>query len=156
MPTHREIRTAIGAKISAAQANTRVHLFERYLANLGALKEQYVDINAATLIGCHIRRVATQRQQTSVGRWMITHKWAIRFYRALDDESESELAFDDWVEAVAEAFRTDETLSGLIFETRPNDSTDTEGLQVEESGPVMFCGVLSHSAKCALFTTHLQ
>lgn len=156
MPTHRQIRAAIAANITAAQANTKVHLFERYLKELGTLKTEYVNATAGKLIGCHIRRVSSQRTAPGVGRWVILQRWTIRFYQALDDATQSELAFDDWIDAVGEVFRTDQTLGGLVFQTNPEDGQNTDGLQVDDSGPVMFCGVLSHSAKCTLFTTHLQ
>jgi hypothetical protein len=151
-PTHREIRAAIKAVIAAADTTAVVHDFERYASNLGDLKKLFVSDDR--LMGCHIRLISTKRTAPGVGRWMIRHRWQIRFYMALDDANTSELSFDDWLEAVAEAFRANQTLGQLVGETAPNDSENTDGLQLDDSGPVMFCNVLCHSAKTTLYTRH--
>lgn len=153
-PTHVQIRDAIKAKITALATPAQIHTFEAYSAQLGDLRLLYV-INGQ-LIGGHIRLVGTRRTAPHVGRWNIRHKWRLTFYMAIDQAAESELAFDTWIEAIAEAFRLDQTLGGLLFSTTPEDSAGTDGLQLDDSGPVMFAGVLAHSAKCTLHTTHLQ
>lgn len=158
LPAHTVIRDAIAAKVSGAQAGAMVHTFERYATHLGDLKALFVDttVDQPKLMGCHIRRTATKRTAPSTGRWHTRHTWALRFFMALDDAAQSELAFDTWLEAVAEAFRTDQTLGGLAASLQDDSYDNTDGLQLEESVPVMFCGVLSHSARCTLQTLHFH
>jgi hypothetical protein len=158
--THRQIRDAIAAVIAGAQANTRVQTYERYAVQLPALKELYVA--EGRLIGCHIRRVSLKRTTGGIGRWHALTRWQIRFYHAIADDEASELAFDDWLDAVAQAFKADETLrtvefpNGAVAQTGPADSQKTQGLQIDDSTPVMFCGVLCHAAKCTLWTQHFE
>jgi hypothetical protein len=85
----------------------------------------------------------------------VLNKWRISGFLSLDDANQSEIVFDNLVEAVCDAFRADETLGGLIAGT-VMDNPNVAGIQVEDSGPVMFAGVLCHSARLVLYTWHIR
>lgn len=152
MPTLDQIRGAIKAKIEGVAGTGIVHDYERYANDLAAFKSLYV--SAGTLKGWLIRRVATRETSPAVGRWIVTHRWQIRAYQGLDDAAASEKAFDTLIESVRAAFRADDTLGGVVGTCTLPD--DIAGLQVEDAGPVMFAGVLAHSARCALATRHFE
>jgi hypothetical protein len=90
-----------------------------------------------------------------LGSYNVLNRWRISGFMSLEDSSASEIVFDNLVEAVCDAFRSDETLGGLIAGT-VMDSPNVAGIQVEDSGPVMFAGVLCHSARLVLYTWHIQ
>ena len=77
------------------------------------------------------------------------HTWRITGYMALDDGGATELVFDELVEAIRLAYRLDPTLGGAA-QLSPADGA---GIDVTDSKPVVFCGVLCHSATLQL-TTH--
>lgn len=68
---------------------------------------------------------------------------------SLDDETQSELAFDNLIEAARDAFREDETIGGAVETTTVDGQA---GLQLDDSGPSMFAGVLCHHARLSLAT----
>lgn len=151
MITHLQIRNAIKTKMLTAGGIGVVHTFERYAANLAELKPLYV--TGGKVNGWFIRLVRTQRASAAMGRMAILHTWLIRGFMSLDDAATTELTFDTLVEAMQEAFQADETLGQLVGATVFEDQK-VAGLQRDDSGPVMFAGVLCHSAKLTLNTLH--
>jgi hypothetical protein len=151
--TVQQIRDAIAAKIDGIAGTGMVHSYERYAKNMGDLKTLYVEPASGMLKGWHVRRVTTVRHLDAIGRTTVDHGWELRAVMALDDASGSEKGFDTMIEAVDHAIRDDDTLGGLIGTTTVGDLT---GLQIKDSGPAMFAGVLSHLALCSLQTRHFE
>lgn len=144
---HAEIRDALGALIAFVPDVGNVHTYERYVREEGKFRELYLYETAAgvqQLRGWWLRRTATQENSLGVGRYLEVHTWQIRGYMALNDFDGSEHAFDALIEAMRDAVRADPTLGGVCEQSPLGDSTD--GLQVLDSGPVLFCGALCHSA----------
>ena len=100
------------------------------------------------LRGWYVRRTATRETTLAVGRVLNVHTWRVRGFMALQEPS-SELVFDALVEAARGVFRADETLGGVA---QPGPLNTATGLQVVDSSPVMFTGVLCHSATLQLQT----
>lgn len=155
MATTEQIRAAIVAGLQAIPDIGVVHGFERYAADLAKLRQLYT--NANRLAGCCVRRVRQQRITRNFGgpRLVVTH-WQILAYRALADADGSELAFDAVIDAALTVFDQDETLGGLVIDLSadPGGDGEAEGMQLDQSGPVMFAGVLSHKAAFTLITRH--
>lgn len=151
MSTQQQIRDAIKTKMLTAAGIGPVHTYERYADSLAKLKPLYV--TGGKLNGWHIRLIRSQRQSLFMGRLQITHTWQIRGYMSLDDDAASELAFDVLVEALQNAFAADETLGGVVAQTVLEEDA-IAGLQRDNAVPVMFCGVLCHSAELRLLTRH--
>lgn len=143
-------RAAIVAKLAALDIGV-VHDHEPYAASLPALQALYQDADSGRLNGWHVRRVATREVATAIGRSVETVVWRIRGYYALAEAEGSELAFDDQIEAIRDAFRDDPTLGGAVHDTAEGERGPT-GIQVEDAGPVMFAGVLCHAATLSLTT----
>lgn len=153
MPTVEQIRTAIADKIAAVADAGRVHAWQRYAPNNTEFRALYVASigGAEQLRGWHVRRVATQETSDALGRYVVTHRWEIRGYLGLDDAAQTERTFDTLIEALRDAFRTDETLGSLVASTVVDEGA---GLQLDEHVPVMFAGTLAHMARLTLYTRH--
>lgn len=151
MATLAQIRAAIVAKLEGVAGIGNVHDRERYADRHSELKTLFV--TGGKVLGWVVRRVRTQEFSPAVGRYVVRHGWQIRGYMSFDDSASSETAFDDLIEDIRDAFRADEELGGLIAGIDVDDRT---GVQVEDSGPVMFCGALCHGCRLALTTEHYQ
>lgn len=154
-PTLQQIRDAIKAKMNAVAGIGKVHTYERYTQQQSALATLYKDTASGRLLGWNIRRAGTREVFLDTGRWVIDHDWKIRGFMALDDADATEQTFDALIEAIRDAFRSDDSLGGLIFSTCIDTKNSQAGVQVEEAVPVLFAGVLCHSARLALTTRHL-
>jgi len=145
------VRAAIAANLAAVPDIGMVHNYERYAKEYDALQALYVtQIDGANqLRGWYVRRTGRRQSSPSLGRYVITESWLVKGFMALADDTESELVFDALCEAVIEAFRADETLGGAVASTVMDDGT--AGLQMD-CGPVMFAGILCHSASLTLST----
>lgn len=145
------VRAAIVERLAAVPGIGRVHEYERFAASETAFRTLYSYTGAdhkPRLLGWHVRRAANaERRDDYVHDEVIT--WRIRGFMALEDESASEIAFDALIEAVRAAFRADHNLAGACAST---DYNDLAGLQLDESGPVMFAGVLCHGVTLTLYT----
>lgn len=159
MPALAAIRDAIKARLTGIVGIGKVNDFERYAQQMSALKEQYVfDTGGGVmqLRGWHIRRVRRREIYVDLQRWAIVNDWQLRGFMALDDAAASEKAFDDLIEAVCDAF---DTAPDLLNPPDPVEvvlDEEQAGVQVPESGPVMFAGVLCHSARLTLATRHYK
>lgn len=147
------VRAALMALVAAVPAIGQVHDRERYINDERRFRELYITTLAdgrQQLRGWWLRRVSTMERTLGVGRNVEVHTWHIRGYMALEDDSASELEFDGLIEALRDAVRADAQLGGVCQQGPIDDNTD--GLQVVESGPVNFCGVLCHGALLQLKT----
>lgn len=145
-------RTALAALFAAVPSVGVVHAFEPYAKSQGDFQAHYVWAvpgGGKQLRGWHIRRTATRERALGLGRTLNTHTWRITGYMALDDNGATELVFDELVEALRRAYRLDPVLGGAS-QLGPADGA---GIDVTDSKPVVFCGVLCHSATLQC-TTH--
>ncbi|MCU7934115.1 MAG: hypothetical protein KZQ99_04450 [Candidatus Thiodiazotropha sp. (ex Dulcina madagascariensis)] len=142
-----EIREAIAALLETVPAVGQVHRFERYAKNRTDMRVFYQQ--GEQVLGWHIRRVRTTEHSDYPGRWSRVYRWELRGYLSLDDESQTELQFDNVIEQICAVFRADDTLGGSVDTCIVGNEA---GIQVLESYPVMFAGVLCHSARLALNT----
>jgi hypothetical protein len=112
------------------------------------------DLNA--LRGWFVRRPMTTETGNVQGRTVELIRWQIRGFSALDDAAASELAFDDLLESVRNAFAQDETLGGTVDQCTVPDEPGAGQLesciQIDDAGPVMFAGVLCHACRLGLNT----
>lgn len=161
MPTLSQIRTAIVNKMKTVPDIGKVHSYQRYEANATALAGLYrTSIGGVEqLRGWYVTRVGTVQSSPGTGRYVINHRWRIRGFMGLDDARTSELTFDDLIDAARLAFRDDETLGGVVAGTaldQTGNQASPAGLQLDEQVPVMFAGVLCHSAAMTLNTWHTE
>jgi len=161
MPTLTQIRDAIHGKLSGVSGMGVVHKYERYAKEASALALLYYTGAAGSrrLHGWFIRRRAKRVTSPAEGRLAVVNEWMLRGYMSLDDADATELTFDALTEAIGAAFAADETLGGVVSATVIGDDNGADGVagvQVEDSGPVLFAGVLCHSARLKVFTRHYE
>lgn len=139
------IRNAIASTLSVAHG--QVHIFERYAKRSNDMKHfyEYKD----RLKGWHIRRVSTREQKISQCRFERVYRWEIKGFWSLHDADETELLFDVEIERICDAFRENDTLDGNVDSCIVGQEAN---IQVLDSGPVMFAGVLCHSCRLGLNT----
>jgi hypothetical protein len=152
-----DIRAALVARIGSVPQVGVVHDRERYLKNEAAFRSLYVASGVSPqLRGWWLRRAATERRALNMSRRLVIHTWHVRGYMALADDAGTELVFDELIESIAAALDSDPTLGGLTDPAPLNQQDSREGLQVTDCGPVMFCGVLCHSAVLELRTWNYE
>lgn len=145
------IRAAIIATMTSIADIGHVHSFERYAAQEGDFRTLYLynlGGGAKQIRGWYVRRVAS-RQIHSLQGVDDLHTWRIRGFRAIDDATQSEIAFDAHVEALRERFEAGITLADTVLTTIDENG---DGVTLEESEPVLLAGVLCHSARLRLVT----
>jgi hypothetical protein len=153
MSTLAAIRAAILATHQAVAGVGVVHDYERYSNNENKFRELFVYTPAGgdkQIRGWWWRRTSTVERMVTTGTTMNLHVWECRGYMALADAEASEKTFDQLVEDFRAAVRADPTLGG-VCEMNPQEG-DEDGVQVTDAGPVLFCGVLCHSAVLQLKT----
>lgn len=153
MSSTTQIRNAIVAALQDVEGIGRVHAFERYAKDTGKLAQLYMV--GRELHGWYVRRVALREVEWSSDENREVATWRIVGFMALKDEDASELAFDLIIDRIRAAFRNDESLGGLVEQLGDPDGGQGRGesaVQIEGSGPVMFCGVLCHQARLLLTT----
>lgn len=149
MPTIATVRAAIQATLSGVADIGVVHDYERWAARTDAFTALYLSATHGQIRGWYIRQLSRSERSPDVGRHAVIARWRLGGYMALDDSAQSEKTFDDLVEDVIDAFRADDTLGGTVDTCVVGDIA---GLQLEQSGPVMFGGVLCHGAQLGLQT----
>lgn len=135
------IRDRIKTVLSAVtDVGTKVYDYERWAKDWNA----YLSLFKANglIKGWTITRAATPETNETPTTNMRTHTFIIRGYYSLDDSAATEKTFQDLIESIATAFRTDPTLNGTAFDCGP--------LQVDIVGTVIFGAVLCHFCELKL------
>ena len=154
-PTVQQIRDTIKTMMLTVANVGVVHAYERYTAQQSKLAEFYKDGTSGRLQGWHIRRVSTRETYIDIGRWVIDHDWQIFGFMAIGDADATEETFDTLIESIRTVFRDDPSMGNLVFNTVIDEKNNQAGMQVEEAVPVLFAGVLCHSARIGLTTRHM-
>lgn len=142
------IRDAIVTTLAAIPDIGKVHGYQRYSARAKDLVDVYA--YKGQLRGWFVRRFSVVDKDVSLGSRRETTHWYIRGYMAIDDANQSELAFDALLDAIRAAFRAEwlpTNLGSTVIHRIYNEQMD---ISIDETGPVMFAGVLCHSARCSL------
>lgn len=153
MPTLSQIRGAIAAKIATVANIGKVHQFERFAKGEKDFRVMYE--HQGQIRGWNIRRIKRTATSKVLGVRDVVNVWRISGFMSMSDADGSELVFDGLLDDLCAAFSADEDLGGLIAGT-VLENPDVAGLQIEDSGPVMFAGVLCHSARGVLYTWHVE
>ncbi len=159
MSTLDTTRSALRALLSAVPAVGVVHTTERFSSSEQGFRQAYLYTHTDPLAddfaaephirGWYLRRTAT-REFNANGRILNEHTWLVRGYLSFKDAIASELIFDELVERMRDTVRGDGALgvAGLLG----SDVNEERGVQVAGVGPVLFAGVLCHSAALELKT----
>lgn len=152
MATVAQIRAAILAKLQGVTGIGKVYDYERFAKTEKEFQTLYKDTDNR-IRGWNFFRFATDERDLDIGEVRRLHSWRITGFLSLDDVDASGKLFDDLVELIATAFRTDRTLGGLVIDIKDMDQeAGAAGIQVNSIEPVMFAGVLCHRAQLMLIT----
>lgn len=147
------VRSAIVARLISVANIGVVHAYERYANDLARLKALYWSPTHNAVRGWYVRRPATSETGNIQARSVEQIRWRIVGLMSLDDAAASETTFDELIEAVRDAFADDETLGGTVDQcTDPENKAGESCIQLDDSGPVMFGGVLCHACRLGLTT----
>lgn len=137
--------STIRAKIKAileevTDVGSKVYDYERWAKTW----QEYLELFKSNGIikGWTITRRATPEISKTPSSNVRTHTFIIHGFYSLDDSAASETTFQDIIENIATAFRSEITLGGTAFDCSP--------LQVDSVGAVMFGGVLCHFCELRL------
>lgn len=144
MSEHSVIRAAIVGRLQQVAGIGLVHGYERYAKSDKDFRDLY--LQDGQLLGWHVRRIG---RREDVGSNDVFTDWEIRGFMALQDAGASELIFDDLYDAICDAWRADPTLGKAV--SAPKAGADVVPA-MQDSGPVMFAGVLCHSMRLKLTT----
>jgi hypothetical protein len=155
MTGHERIRAALVALLQTVPGIGVVHNYERFSKapkDFQALYQQGQNIR-----GFYVRRQSYRELPYSSTRNKVRTRWTVRGFASLVDADATELAFDRLLDDMAALVRA----KPVLFDTKDNElchtvTDDGAALQLIESGPVMFAGVLCHGAAFSLTTEHLE
>jgi non-ribosomal peptide synthetase component F len=152
------IRDWIIAQLNSVPNIGTVHGYQRYADRENQLATLYQ--HEGKLHGWFVRRASVVEKSLTRGINTEQTTWLIQGYLALHDAVASELEFDALLDAIRAVFRTDafdvwRTLSNdksinVVYTDQP--AKEQLGFAVVETMPVLFAGVLCHSAQCQLIT----
>ena len=156
------IRAWIVAQLNTVPNIGTVHSYQRYAAR----EKDLVDLYHANgrLHGWFVRRTSVVEKTLSVGINTEQSEWQVVGYLAINDTAASEIEFDGLLDAVRAVFRTDNFTAwrdmsngepiNLVYTEQP--AKEQLGLAVLNSQPVLFAGVLCHSAQCQIIINRRQ
>lgn len=145
------IRDALVAVMAGIPDMGAVHAWERYDKEAGRLLAHYtVEVDGKRQVrGWFVRRAKTGTTRQAGKAFFDRHAWEIRGYMGIEDATQSERVFDGLVEALRGALLADLTLGGVVM---PPERRDDGPELTLETGPVLFAGVLCHSASLQIVT----
>ncbi|MEQ8605182.1 MAG: hypothetical protein RIB45_17860 [Marivibrio sp.] len=146
-----DIRAGVLAFVNATPGVGVTHGYQRYAHKVSDFKSLYAQ--GEKVLGFFITRTGWSCEEHDSATNRIVNRWTIRGFMALEDEAESEVLFDQALEAMRQQFNTDETLGGVVDTTIVDGRA---GLQLESQEPVMFAGILCHQARLTLSTVHFE
>ena len=135
-----EIRNEIIKTLSEIPDIGNFQPFERYARDPATLKNFY--IKEKELCGWYVRRTSVREEAWTSGRNKVFQDWQIVGFMGLSDGDASEILFNAKIDAIRRAFRT----CALQY------ADETGYVQVSAIQPVMFCGILCHTAELTLQT----
>ncbi len=148
------VRAAIAAKVTGVQNVGPVHDYERYLREASALLALYSSEvqGGKRILGWYVRQGGFEEVFVDTGRWVRDVDWEIVGYMGLEDADATEKKMAVLVDAIADAFRDDDTVGGTVATCIIDNRGDQAGIQLREFGPVLFCGVLCHRVRLGVTT----
>lgn len=152
--TLQQIRAAIAAKIAGVAGTGQVHTRWRWIETANDLAALFKTGSGDQPInGWMIQYLATRTVEVALGRDAVEHDWRIRGWLSFSDSGASEETMDTLSETIRHAFRADDSLGGIVGTMTVGGKA---GLQVEDAGPVRFCGKVCSSIQFGLTTWQVE
>jgi hypothetical protein len=145
MTTATDIRAAIVAKVQAVAGIGKVHAYERFAVQQSKLKELYAFEDR--ILGWNVSRASFKKTMIGDGLFLVRSNWKVRGFMSLDDARETELLFDALADQLQAKLANDPTFNKLAAWVPDYELK-------AELEPVMFCGILCHSATITFDSMH--
>ena len=154
------IRDWIVAQLNTVPTIGVVHAYQRYADREKQLADLY--FHNGRLCGWFVRRVSVAEKLLNSQYNNEQTFWVIRGYLAVNDVAASELEFDALLDAIRTVFRVgmlnplvEIAGEAVLLSYTEQKIKEQIGFAVLDSQPVLFAGVLCHSAQCQLITTRV-
>lgn len=155
MSGHKRIRAALVALLETVPGIGTLHNYERFSKNPKEFHALY--LQGQNIRGFYVRRQSYRETPYSTMKNRVRTRWVIKGFASLVDADATELVFDELLDAIAATLRAKPVLfENMLTPLCHTVTDDGAGLQLEDSGPVMFAGVLCHGATFSLTTEHLE
>lgn len=143
------IREQIKTILSAVDGIGVVHDYERWSASWGKFLELFLvenDDNKKIINGCMFTRTSTPEKWLTNVKYLRVYEFLFRGVYGLKDADATELIFQDLIEDICAAFRSNHTLNGTCETIAPEFGalSGRSGIQVEIVQNRMFGTVLAH------------
>lgn len=146
-----EILEGIRSVLLGVDGITIVHNYKRWAATWSDLLAKFKTADER-FHAWNISRISVQRKQHTLGEVEQAHTFEIIGIYGLQDDVQSERAFQALVDRAVLAFDADETLGGTCESIHPDwgPMSGAVGLQVDKIEPRAFGSVLCHVAQCRI------
>lgn len=148
------IRTQIKTILESVTGIGVVHDYERWTNDWKKTLEFFKPENQDNFNGWMVTRTATEERAKVFGKNIASHNFLIRGIYTLDDAAASEKIFQDLIEGIRTAFRTNFTLNGTCITTYVDiDSMNGGGklgIQVKTVEVRTFASALCHYCELQL------
>ena len=137
------VRTQLAILLKTVTGIGKVHEFIRHSRFLNEYLAKNKDVTKINV--CEISRIAFEQELFGVGNLVSdglfhdTHTTIIRLYQTVNDELETEIAFQNLIDAIVLKIRQNNTLNGTVILPKQ--------LQAPTIGHETFGGVLVHFAE---------
>lgn len=128
------IRTALETKLNGVSGIGAVHDYQRHIEDEEALRS--IAVSGGKINAFFISRERAGEEEEAQQQNFRTHLAVIRGVMALDDSAGTEKTFSDLLEAICDALRSDNDLSGAAEMSGPP--------QIRLEGHTNFAGALCH------------
>lgn len=148
----KDIREQIKVILCGVSGIGVVHDYMRFSNNWGKFISLFKDADGK-INGWMFTRKKTPKSLQTKGDSNRTHHFVLYGFYALQDDQESEIVFQDLIEAIDAKFASYDTLNGTCFCCSPTqDAQDkADGIQVDVVEVRMFGDVLCHYAELSLY-----
>lgn len=114
-----DIRNELKLLLEAVAGMGPVHSFERWNNDWTKFLAHFQDETTGRINGCMFSRKATPAERDNYPTIARRHKFIIRIFCSLQDATESELAFQDLLEAIQNKLDTSGTLNETVLDSGP-------------------------------------
>jgi hypothetical protein len=148
------IREQIKTILSGVDGIGVVHDYQRWAATWEKFLDHFKVEATGTINGWMFSRTATPERWLTNVKYIRVYEWLIRGVYGLKDEDATETTFQALIEAVCDAFRSEDTLNGTCETTNPEFGSlaGLSGVQVALVENRSFGGMLCHYCELRLGT----
>jgi len=128
-----DIRAQIAQVLASVEGMGAVHEYDRYAVEMNKFLALFKDSNDR-IHGWTITRQATAVSRDNIPTMERAHKFLLRGYYGLNDPSGTELVFQEEIERIQDAFRSNHSLNGTVIDSGP---VQVDRVEIRKFGTVL-------------------